>query len=195
MESLVLCVAMRCTTMCVCVSLAPSFSHSWLSWHYIHFNETILLTFPMAVLFHISNYIGFNLDQPDMMKWNTRQAHKMSHFYMEGKKRNKKMGINWNYHIWEKKRRKKRTRRDNTTELAHMFEWCFTTVLYALFTFWRVKKNQNKCKCSSTNWRCHSFCWVSVAWVHLKMQQIYYSFAIKSYKALDCLQNERQRKM
>lgn len=32
-------------------------------------------------------------------------------------------------------------------------------------------------------------------WCNLKMQQIYYSFAIKSYKALDCLQNERQRKM
>lgn len=44
-----------------------------------HFYVTILLTFPMdpnmVLLFHISNYIGFNLAQPDrqtyMMKWNT----------------------------------------------------------------------------------------------------------------------------
>lgn len=143
MESLVLCDV----TMCVCVSLAPSFSHSrlsWhyihLSWHYIHFNETILLTFPMAVLFHISNYIGFNLDQPDMMKWNTRQAHKMSHFYMEGKKGTKNGNKLKLSHLEKKEKKKQRTRRENTTELAHMFEWCFTTVLYYYLHFEELKK-------------------------------------------------------
>lgn len=99
----------------------------------------------MAVLFHISNYIGFNLDQPDMMKWNTMHAqhtkcHSFFSFFPRGNN-GKKLKLSH--------------KKTNSINESHT---CSSGVLRPLYLHLREeKKNQNKFKCLSTNRRCHCF--------------------------------------
>lgn len=169
--------------MCVCVSACMSFMC-----YTIQRRNTIYLFFSPIMLFHISNYVGFNLAQPDMMKWNTMHLPEISLFCGKKMKSYKKKLQAIQHIAWALARAQRK--KDTHT---HMFE-CLTTALYGLFTFKRGGKN--KFKFLSTNRQCCCRVQMLLKFISHSVNQctaFIRHWNSETHKVLKCLRKERDR--